>query len=259
MRTHCSRIRNTGTLLIRKNESRDLAISRLTLQIGLWTSGFLTLLGTTYLVILVGVPSMDALIAMPPSSPRALWAGLDTLLSAVGLVILMACICHSAAPHKKVLGQIGFGFTILFSGVVCNNRFAQLTVIRHSFMLADATDLDRFLPYGSRSVFFALEMLGWGGFFSLAAFTIAPLFTKGRLERCIAGMLLLYGVLGTTSVLGYGLGSQIVMIGYVAWGPVLGIAVALLGILFWRDYRTLRKNGQLMRRLRDPSARGRLA
>jgi hypothetical protein len=113
---------------------------------------------------------------MEPTSPWALWAGIDTLLAAVGLVILMACIAQFARPETKILGVIGLAFTILFAAVVCINRFAQLTIIRHSFLIADTAGLDRFLPYGSRSVFFALEMLGWGGFLSLAAFSVAPLF-----------------------------------------------------------------------------------
>lgn len=210
-------------------------MSKLTLQIGLWTSGFLTLLGTVYLVILAGFTSTDALISMEPTSPRALWAGIDTLLSAFGLVGLMACISQVAPPEKKVLGVIGLAFTILFAAVVCMNRFAQLTIIRQSFLLADTAGLDRFLPYGSRSIFFALEMLGWGGFLSLAGFSVAPIFTTGRLERCIAAMFIAYGVLGTTSVLGYALGNPIVLVGFLAWGPILGVTVVLLGCLFWRD------------------------
>ncbi len=216
-------------------------MSKLTLQIGFWTSGFLAILGTAYLVILAGITSMDALITMEPTGPGALWAGIDTLLTAFGLVILMACIAQAAPAEKKVLGVIGLAFTILFAAVVCMNRFAQLTIIRQSFLLADTVGLDRFLPYGSRSVFFALEMLGWGGFLSLAAFSVAPLFTTGRLERWIAGMFLTYGILGITSVLGYALDSPIVMVGFIAWGPVLGVAVVLLGILFWRDSRSEQK------------------
>jgi len=216
-------------------------MSKLTLQIGVWTSVFLTILGTAYLVILSGFSSMDALTNMEPTSPVALWSGIVTLFSANGLVVLMACIALYAAPEKKVFGLIGLAFTVLFAAVVSINRFAQLTVIRQSFLLSDAAGLDRFLPYGSRSVFFSLEMLGWGVFLSLAAFSVAPLFTHGRLERWIAGMFLTYGVLGTTSVLGYAFSSPIVMIGFLAWGPVLGAAVVLLGILFWRESHTTRR------------------
>ena len=159
----------------------------------------------------------------------------------------MACIAQVARPDKKVLGVIGLAFTILFAAVVCMNRFTQLTVIRQSFLLADTADLDRFLPYGPRSVFFALEMLGWGGFLSLAAFSVAPLFTSGRLERWIAAMFIAYGVLGLTSVFGYALGSPIVVVGFLAWGPVLGVEVALLGFLFWRDSHPERKNAEPIR------------
>jgi hypothetical protein len=178
---------------------------------------------------------------MDPVSPLALWAGLDTLLTAVGLVILMACIAQAAPSEKKVLGVIGLSFTILFAAVVCINRFVQVTIIRQSFLLGDTTGLERFLPYGSGSVFFALEMLGWGGFLSLGAFSIAPLFTRGRLERWIAGLFLTFGVLGITSVLGYAFSSPIVMLGFVAWGPVLDIAILLVSIKLWRELHPLTK------------------
>jgi hypothetical protein len=212
-------------------------MSKLTTQIGFWVSVSLMLLGTAYLVILAGVASTGDRTTMEPEGPWALWAGFDTLLSAVGLVILMACIAEAAPAEKKVLGIIGLAFTILFAAVVCINRFVQLTLIRQSFQLNDIAGLDRFLPYGARSVFFALEMLGWGVFLSLAAFSIAPLFSRGRLERCIAGMFLTYGVLGITSILGYAFGSPIVMLGFVAWGPILGIAILFVGIRFWRESR----------------------
>lgn len=209
-------------------------MSKLSMQIGFWTSVVLVGLGTAYLVILAGIGSTDALTAMEPASPRALWAGLDTLLTAFGLVILMTCIAQVAVPGRQVLGQIGIAFTILFASVVCINRFVQLTVIRQGFLLGDAGGLERFMPYGADSVFFALEMLGWGGFLSVAAFSIAPLFNASKLERWIAGVFTLYSVLGVTSVLGYAFGSPVVMVGFIAWGPVLGAAVVLLAIWFWK-------------------------
>jgi hypothetical protein len=161
-------------------------------------------------------------------------AGVDTLLTAFGMVVLMACITQFAPTERRVLSLVGFGFTLLFAALVSINRFAQLTVIRQSLTLADTVGLERFMPYGSQSVFFALEMLGWGAFLSIAAFSIAPLFTHGRLERWISIFFLMYGVLGTTAVIGYALNSPLIVLGYIAWGPVLGVAVALLAFLFWR-------------------------
>lgn len=205
---------------------------RLTSRIGFWTSCSLLLLGIAYLVLLAGIASADGLTSMDPTEPRALWAGLDTLLTAIGLVILMACIAQSAAPEKRILGFISLAFTILFATVVCINRFTQLTVIRQSFVIGDTAGLDRFLPYGEGSVFFALEMLGWGVFMSLAALFSAPLFFSGSLNRSIAAVFVSYGILGLTSAIGYALSSQIVIVGFLAWGPVLGVAVTLLAFHF---------------------------
>lgn len=222
-------------------------MTKLTTQIGLGTSLILFFLGTGYLAILANTKSIDALATMESTSNIALNAGIITLFTALGLVILMACIAEYAAPEKRILGVIGLAFTILFAAVVCINRFAQLTIVRQSFLLADTEELDRFLPYGSRSVFFSLEMLGWGGFLSLATLSIAPIFTKGKLERWIAGMLLAYSILGTTSVLGYAFNSSIILVGFLAWGPILGVTVLLLGFMFWRDFRTQRRIAKSIR------------
>lgn len=213
-------------------------MSKLTSQIGFWTCAALVLLGTAYMLILAGIASAGKLAAMEPASPEALGAGIVTLLTAFGLVILMTCIAEAAPSEKKVLGMLSLAFTILYAAVVGINRFAQLTVIRQAFLVDDTAGLDRFLPYGSRSVFFALEILGWGGFLSAAVFSAAPIFAGGRLERWIAGAFIAYGVLGTISVIGFAVGSPIVMIGFLAWGPVLGVAVALLALFFRRASRT---------------------
>jgi hypothetical protein len=210
-------------------------MSKLTLQLGFWTAVILAFLGTAYQVILAGAIKSGTLVTMEPTSPQGLLAGIYTLLSAIGLLILIACIVQYSTPQKKVLGVLGLSFTSLFTAVVCINRFAQLTIIRQSLLIADTSGLDRFMPYGSRSVFFALEMLGWGVFLSLAAFSVSPLLPFGRLERWIARLFNAYGVLGFISVLGYVSSSPLVMVGFIAWGPVLGLAVILLGFLFWRD------------------------
>lgn len=210
---------------------------KLAVQIGFWTCVFLAFLGTVYLAILAGIDSVSSLVTMEPASPRALLAGLDTLLTAFGLVILMSCVAQAAALKKKVLGFTGLAFTILFAAVVCINRFVQLTIVRQGLLMGDTSGLDRFLPYGPRSIFFALEMLGWGGFLSIAALFIAPIFTARKLERWIAGLFVTYGVLGTTSLLGYVFDNPVVMVGFLAWGPVLGTAVVLLAVWFRQSGR----------------------
>ena len=59
-------------------------------------------------------------------------------------------------------------------------------------------------------------------------------------------MFITYGVLGMTSVLGYAMGSMIVRVGFLARGPVLGVEIVLLGLLFWRDFQGERKNPELI-------------
>ena len=117
-------------------------------------------------------------------------------------------------------------FIILFSATVSINRFVQLTVIQQS--LPDIpSDLMRFLPYSSSSVMFALEMLGWGLFSSLAAVFVAPLFSSSPLNNTIRWLFILYAVFSFLGVIGFATNTPITAGAFIAWGPIL-LALAIL-------------------------------
>jgi hypothetical protein len=139
-------------------------MSKFTLQLGFWTAVILAFFGTAYQAILAVALKSGTLVTREPTSLEGVLAGIYTLLSTIGLLILIAGIVQYATPEKSVLAELG---VVLHEPVycrVCINRFAHLTIIRQSMLIVDTSGLDRFMPYGSRSVFFALEMLGWGVF-----------------------------------------------------------------------------------------------
>jgi hypothetical protein len=111
------------------------------------------------------------------------------------------------------------------------NRFVQLTVIQQS--LPDVPpDLTRFLPYATGSVMFALEILGWGFFSSLAAVFVAPLFSSSRLNKTIRWLFILYAIFSFMGVIGYATNNPIASSGFIAWGPIILVLSILLSFYF---------------------------
>jgi hypothetical protein len=118
----------------------------------------------------------------------------------------------------------------LFAATVSINRFVQLSVNQPSLPNVPA-DLTRFLPYGTGSVMFALEVLGWGFFSSLAAVSVAPLFSSSRLNKTIRWLFILYSIFSFMSVISLATNTTI-PIGPSAWCPILLMLSILLSVYF---------------------------
>jgi hypothetical protein len=118
----------------------------------------------------------------------------------------------------------------LFAATVSINRFVQLTVVQQSLPDVPA-DLARFLPYATDSVMFALEVLGWGFFSSLAAVFVAPLFSSSPLKKTIRWLFILYAVFSFVSVISFATNIPIPT-GPIAWGPILLVLSILLSVYF---------------------------
>jgi hypothetical protein len=198
-------------------------------RLGFWSSVFVALLGAVYLVLLIGYFATEG-FAFPPTPFVQFVGGIVTFLTVPGLVILFAAVRFAKDGEGAIFGTLGIVFITLFAATVSINRFVQLTVIRQS---APAGDLARFLPYATDSVMFALEMLGWGFFSSLAAVSIAPLFASSRFERRLRALLFAYALFSSTGAIGYAVESPISAGAFVAWGPIL-LALAIMFAVYFR-------------------------
>lgn len=198
-------------------------------KLGFYASIFIAILGASYLIVLLySISTAGFSFQLPPDLELA--AGIITLLIVQGLIVLFTAIRFVSDEDKQVLASLGVSFIILCAAVVSINRFVQLTVIQQSLPDVPA-DLMRFLPYAEGSVMFALEVLGWGFFSSLAALFVAPLFSSSRLNITIRWFFVLYAVLSFFSVVSF---ATIIFIptGPLAWGPVLFVLSILLAIYF---------------------------
>ena len=152
-------------------------------QLGFWASIYVAVLGAIYLFALIYSISTEG-FSLTLSPFVQLVAGISTFLLVPGFVIQFTAIRFVNEEKNKVLGSLGVSFIILFATTVSINRFVQLTVIQQSLPNVPA-DLTRFLPYSEGSVMFALEILGWGFFSSLASAFVAPLFSLSPLTAAL--------------------------------------------------------------------------
>ncbi len=206
-------------------------------RLGFWSAIIVAILGAIYLALLIGYFATEG-FAFPPTPFVQLVGGLVTILTAPALVVLFAAIRHLAGDDESILGTVGLSFTLLFAASVSINRFVQLTVVRLSPPGPASADLARFLPYSTGSVMFALEILGWGFFLSLAALFVAPLFRGSRLQMWIRWLFVLFALFSFMSVLGLVSATPITAGAFVAWGPIL-LALAMLLSLFFRGKEQL--------------------
>ena len=199
-------------------------------QLGFWSALVSTLLGVVYFGVILGT-IITGNFTFPPPEPIQIIAGIISLLFCPIFLVVMASLHAKTPPNKKTFSQIGLALTILFAISVSINRFIQLGIVRQNIAIGG---VDWFLPYGSHSVMFGLEIMGWGWFLGLAMIFVAPLFSRGRLELWLRWLSVSYGVLGLVSALGQLLASPIIMVGFIAWGIILFIITALLAVYFRR-------------------------
>ena len=202
-------------------------------QLGFFASVLGAVLGGIYLLLLIFFFSTEGFVSPLPPFVQ-LVGGIVTFLTVPVLVILFTAIRFVNEEDNKVLGSLGVSFIILFAATVSINRFVQLTVIQQS--LPDVpTDLTRFLPYSTGSVMFALEILGWGFFSSLASVFVAPLFSSSPLNKTIRWLFILYAIFSFMSVIGFATNTPITAGAFIAWGPIL-LALSILLSVYFRNF-----------------------
>ena len=201
-------------------------------RIGFWAALILSILGGIYLALLIGYFSIEG-FAFPPTSFVQLIGGLVTITSAPAILVIFAAFQYQAPDEKRILSSLGVAFAALFVMAVSINRFVQLTVIRLAPQGAASADLARFLPYDTGSVFFAMEILGWGLFLSIAMLFAAPLFHRPGLQTVIRWLMWVFAFFSLLSVIGFATNTPLTAGGFVAWGPVL-LALGILWTIYFK-------------------------
>ena len=205
------------------------ADARVATQMVFWSSLLLAGIGLLYAAVL-GMAAALGSLTLPPPEPIGSFAAVDTIASAILLVVLVVGIDTMTPLERRPFSRLSVVFTAMFALAVTINRFVQLTMVRQSVAAGDIADLRRFLPYDPRSAMFALEILGWGFFLGLAALCLVPVLRGPGLRAWIARLFGLYGLLGLACALGLVLDSPLVAVGFLAWGGVLPVTAGLVAV-----------------------------
>ena len=201
-------------------------------HLGFYSSLILVILGGIYLIVLIISIATGGFSLELPASVE-LVAGIGTFLTVMLLVVQFTAIRYINEEDNKVLGSLGVSFIILCAATVSINRFVQLTVIQQSLPDVPA-DLIRFLPYDPGSVMFALEVLGWGFFSSMAVLFVAPLFSGTRLNNSIRWLFIIYAVLSLLAVFSFAT-NILIPTGPIAWGPIF-LVISILLTVYFRNF-----------------------
>lgn len=200
-------------------------------RVGFFAALFSTGAGLLYFIALLAAISTGGSV-YPPAQGLQLLGGVVTFIVCPALVLLMTAVHTLTPPSKKVFSQAALGFTLLFALAVSINRFSQLGVVRQAALAGQDEGISWFLAYGDHSILLGLEYLGWTWFLGLAMFCAAPLFSDGRLQKWIRGLMILYGALGLAASLGFLMGTWLSVLGFVAWGGVLAVITGLMIFYF---------------------------
>lgn len=200
-------------------------------RFGVFSSTLGLVIELIYLLVLIIYFTREG-FAFPPGPFVQLAAGIITFIIAPILVVLFTAIRFANDGHNKIFGALGMNFIICFAATVCINRYVQLSIIQQSLPNVPS-DLSRFLPYSTGSVMLAIENLGWGLFSSLAAISVAPLFSTTRLNKAIRWLFIVYAIISFMSLIGFAVNSPI-PIGPIAWGPIL-MTIFMLLVVYFRN------------------------
>ncbi len=196
----------------------------------------MVILGLAYLGLLVSMVASGS--GYPPVEPFQTSVNILVLITAAWMVFFWSILNHITPGDRKLFSQASLAMIVIFAALTSINRYVALTVVKQSLAAGNTNGLQWFLPYGWPSVMLALEILAWGFFFGLACLLLAPVFSKGRLERSISWILIVTGILSLLAVAGQmsGVGgvafNPFTLAGVVAWGPGLTTAAVLMAIWF---------------------------
>jgi hypothetical protein len=122
--------------------AESAADARIATKMVFWSSLLLALMGLVYAAVLGAAAAFGAL-TLPPTEPIGSFAAVDTIISAILLVVLVVGIDTITPRARRPFSRLSVVFPAMFAVAVKINRFVQLTIVRQSTAAGDTTDLRR--------------------------------------------------------------------------------------------------------------------
>ncbi len=188
------------------------------------------LLEVAYAGVLVA--GLQALSSPDQPIPDPYFTAMEVLilLMVPALIFLMTALHGWAAPARKGWSLAALIFTSLLCGLTAAVHFTILTLSWHPDY-AGQTELAFTWP----SLVYALDILAWDVFFTLAALSAAMVFGGKGLEGVVRALLVLSGLLASAGLAGVVTGDmQIRNIGILGYVGVFPLAVLGMTALFRR-------------------------
>lgn len=182
--------------------------------------------------------------------PAAPWAGIEAyartfnplqmastvpaLLLTPAMVVLMAGFHYCAPPEKRVFTLIAVGLACIYTAIISTNYYLQLFVVRLNILAGDLEGLTLLALPNLHSIFFALEVLGYG-FLSLALLAVSPALGGGKLHTWMRRLFILNGLAGVYGVVVAPFDRPaLIFAGLGLWSVIFPAAMILSGIFFRR-------------------------
>ena len=101
------------------------------------------------------------------------------------------------------MSRIASGLIIIFATLSSVGYFIQFTVVPFNLKTNNLAGLEQFIQLNEHSFAASLCVLGWGFYFGLACFFMAPIFNGSRLKKWIRVLFIITGILCNISLLSY--------------------------------------------------------
>jgi hypothetical protein len=218
-------------------------------RLGFWAAILVLIDTVVFLVLGITTPARSGPFAPPASvipypytnvtafvPGDYIWLYPGFLLAPL-FVVLMTCIHQYASDDRKVFGQIGFSFALIYAAVITINYFIQFTVVEPSLLAGETAGLSLYTQYNPHGVFIVLEALAYL-MMSTSLLFASAVFSGGRLEGAVRWLFVAGFVVAVVSfvglpLLGYDIVAFEVTVLLTNW-IVLIASGALLGVMFKR-------------------------
>ncbi len=211
------------------------AVQTKAIQVGFWSS----LLTAFFSVVF----TVSTLVFLPPD-----WKGIQSYASsfnslqmisvippivfALTNIILMVSLHYHVSEDKRMFSSLGIAFAIIYATIICTNAYLQLFVVRLNILQGQLEGLSLLAMPNLRSVFFALEAVGYG-FLSVAMLATSPVFKGGRLANWIRVLFIVIGVIGVYGAIIALLDNPVLILaGLGIWELLFPISMILVCIYF---------------------------
>jgi hypothetical protein len=206
-------------------------------KLGLSMAIACTFFGVLYLLGL-GVNLASSGLPTPTGSDVRSISAVIALLWNLALVTLFLALRREADPPKALLAELAGAFAVMVCVTSSLRWFIGLTAYPRT-ALGSAPEIASLLdPYNPDSFPYALEHLGWGLFFGLAAILMAAAFSAKSASTLVRWSLAITGTLSLAHFVGILVGSPgLTQLGYVSWGVALPASTLLLALMYRRKLR----------------------